>query len=423
MEAPALRAKHAVAAGDACTGGDAAAVAAAAAAGAQAAHHAASDLARAADASAFELRLLSMSQPQSQDLVAQLAEPLTLAPLSQGGSQTPNGDLLASLPADGTQASQPLVADRAPAPAAGAGAAGSGGGRSKPPAARAAAVEADAKPGGATPGPGGGAAAGAQARTPGARARSSSVDPALGAAAAMVEGAEEIRTSYPVRGSDALPGGGADMMSLSDVELEALSGLQKLHPEELAAVAAGGRAAVAVGGELPESLQARLAGLAALDGGGAAMALLAGAQFPPPPPPPPHAQQQQQQAAAGGGGNGGGGGRKKPKGVHPSLKKAEHRLSRATRRGPMDEMRQLMRILTKLLTADNGVRQVLVEDQVRGRGRSREEGTAVDRAGGARARQGVKTSASSRRWEAPSRPTARAAPAPRGRGRRGYQRS
>ena len=46
-------------------------------------------------------------------------------------------------------------------------------------------------------------------------------------------------------------------------------------------------------------------------------------------------------------------------------------MSRATRRGPMDEMRQLMRILTKLLTSDNGVRQVLVEDQVRRRRRRR----------------------------------------------------
>ena len=37
--------------------------------------------------------------------------------------------------------------------------------------------------------------------------------------------------------------------------------------------------------------------------------------------------------------------------VHPSLQKAEHQTSRAARRGPMDEMRQLMRILAKLFPA------------------------------------------------------------------------
>ena len=35
--------------------------------------------------------------------------------------------------------------------------------------------------------------------------------------------------------------------------------------------------------------------------------------------------------------------------VHPSLLKSEHRTSRAARRGPMDEMRQLVRILVKLM--------------------------------------------------------------------------
>jgi hypothetical protein len=368
MEAPVARARHAGGdPGHAAGGGAPAAAAAAVAAVAAAAaggHASGGDLARVSDAPTFELR---MSQPQSQDLVAQLAEPLHYAPLSQGGSQTVNGDLLASLPQDGTQASQPLVADRAPA----GGGTGSGGARSKPPAARAAAVEADAKPAGATPPPpgAGGAVAAAAAGTPAGRARSASVDPALGAAAAMVGGAEEIRTHYPVRGSDALPIAAADMFQgLSDGELEAVRGLQELLPEQAAAAAA------AAAGKLPEA-QLRLAELAALGDGSAAMALLAGAQFPPPPPPPAHVQQHHMASGSGGGGgNGGGGnGRKKPKGVHPSLRKAEHRLSRATRRGPMDEMRQLMRILTKLLTADTGVRQVLVEDQV-GRGGAWGEG-------------------------------------------------
>eukprot|EP00955_Chlamydomonas_euryale_P105919 365668-Chlamydomonas_euryale.AAC.6 len=40
---------------------------------------------------------------------------------------------------------------------------------------------------------------------------------------------------------------------------------------------------------------------------------------------------------------------------HPSLQKMEHRNSRATRRGPMDEMRQMVRILVKLMPASSGI--------------------------------------------------------------------
>ncbi|GBF98472.1 hypothetical protein Rsub_11682 [Raphidocelis subcapitata] len=263
--------------------------------------------------SEFELRL---SQPQSQDFLAQLAEPLHFAPLSQGELTQPG---------EATQPSQQLVADRAPPSAAPPA-------RShKPPPGRAAAVTAEAAPAAARGAPGarGGGAAGAGAAAPDGDD----------------DGVDAPR-AYPVRGSDALPavaaaaaaaGGGGDYQGLSDVELEAVRGLQKLLPEELEAAAA----------RVPS-----LAGLAGLDAS-AAMALLA-------------AQPGLGLGGLSPGGGGGGAGRgkgKQPKGVHPSLKKAEHRHSRATRRGPMDEMRQLMRILTKLLTADNGVRQVLVEDQ------------------------------------------------------------
>jgi hypothetical protein len=283
-----------------------------------------------ADAAAFELR---MSQPlsQSQDLVRafELAEPLNLTPLSQGITDANGGDFPATQ--SQPQASQPLVADRAPPLAAGAASAA----RFTPPAGRAAAIVAETS--------------GAGPRGAGPSGRGDTLAAVLGGGA--VGGGGDIPTAYPVKGTDALPGGVGDVFQgLSDVELEALRGLQKLLPEEFEAAAA---AAVAASGVAFGALQqAKLAGF----DGSAALALLGGA--------PQEQQDPEEHQQRPHHGHRSGGKKGKGQGQHPSLRKAEHRMSRATRRGPMDEMRQLMRILTKLLTADNGVRQVLVEDQV-----------------------------------------------------------
>lgn len=63
-----------------------------------------------------------------------------------------------------------------------------------------------------------------------------------------------------------------------------------------------------------------------------------------------------------------------PKPMHPSMLKPEHKNSRATRRGPMDEMRQLVRIMVKLMPSsqcflsvvdEGGGGNRVSEDQIR----------------------------------------------------------